>query len=157
LEGKSGDFTCRSYQGPNPLYRHGSIRVSEDGHHLVHADKTPFFWLADTVWGGALLSDDRGWDTYLEDRAAKHFTALQLMGTQFVASGGDLRGRQAFAGREKIIIDPFFFQRLDRRFDAANERGLVVVPAFTWAGRWDAGSVGLNPGGYLPEDQLVVL
>ena len=54
--------------------RHGPVRVSREHRTcLAHADGTPFFFLADTVWNGALLSTERDWADYLEDRRAKGF------------------------------------------------------------------------------------
>src|SRR5689334_4217596 len=45
LHDRSGVFDCVPYYGPNPVYRHGPVRVSDDGHSFAHADGTPFFWL----------------------------------------------------------------------------------------------------------------
>ena len=40
------------YQGDNPLYRHGPIRVARDRRHFEYADGAPFLWLGDTWWMG---------------------------------------------------------------------------------------------------------
>jgi len=55
--------------------------VAKGGRHLEHADGTPFFWLADTAWNGALLSTAGDWKRYLDDRATKHFALTSLSGT----------------------------------------------------------------------------
>ena len=55
--GQTGEFECVSYEGNNPLYIHGDIHLSDDRYYLAHADGTPFFWLGDTGWNGALFSD----------------------------------------------------------------------------------------------------
>ena len=47
------------------------LRVSKNGRYLAHADSTPFFWLGDTAWNGALLSSKSDWEIYLNDRAKK--------------------------------------------------------------------------------------
>ncbi len=52
LHGAEGTVEVAEYDGDNPLYRHGSIRVSEDHTYLTHADGKPFFWLGDTCWMG---------------------------------------------------------------------------------------------------------
>ena len=41
------------YHGDNPLYQHGSLRVSQDLTYLKHRDGTPFVWLGDTSWMGS--------------------------------------------------------------------------------------------------------
>src|SRR3954467_4483081 len=64
---------------PDRFPRHGPLRVSDDRTHLAHADGTPFFYLADTAWNGPLLSTDADWQTYLADRVAKGFTAIQFI------------------------------------------------------------------------------
>ncbi|HUU15424.1 MAG TPA: DUF5060 domain-containing protein, partial [Terriglobia bacterium] len=79
LDNQSGEFTCAPYAGDNPLYRRGAIRVSDDHRYLVHADGTPFLWLSDTAWNGALKSDAESWERYLEDRGGKGFTAIQFV------------------------------------------------------------------------------
>jgi uncharacterized protein DUF4038 len=93
-----------AYGGSNPLYRHGALRVSTSRLHLEHADGTPFIWAADTVWAGPLLAGEAEWDSLLRDRVGKKFTAIQFMGTQNIATAADAQGRQAFGGREKIVI-----------------------------------------------------
>ena len=68
LDGGSGSFTCARGQNKTPFLQHGSVGVAPDGTHFEHADGTPFFWLGDTVWYGAILSAKNDWDTYLGDR-----------------------------------------------------------------------------------------
>lgn len=46
-------------------YIHGDIHLSDDRYYLAHADGTPFFWLGDTGWNGALFSDEQSWDVYI--------------------------------------------------------------------------------------------
>jgi hypothetical protein len=155
LHGRSGSFNVTAYTGSNPLYRHGALKTSKDGYTLEHADGTPFFWLADTCWAGPLLSDEASWKKYLVDRTGKRFTTIQFMGTQNIAAAADAQGRQAFGGREKIVIDPYFFRRLDKRIDAINEAGLIASPTFLWAAEWHPSAKVLDPGAWLPDDQAI--
>lgn len=157
LNGQAGEFTCVAYTGQNPLYRHGVLRLAENRRHLAHADGTPFFWLSDTAWNGALKADARNWDTYLSDRAAKGFTAIQFVMTQWLAAAGNADLRLAYLGREKISIDPAFFRWMDRRVDALNAHGLVAAPVLIWAAHWNKRTLDLNPGTSLPDDQIIVL
>jgi hypothetical protein len=157
LHDRSGEFTCTKYVGTNPLYRHGAIGVSGDRYSLAHADGTPFFWLADTVWNGPLKADTRSWDIFLRDRVAKGFTAIQFVATQWLAAGANADLRVAYLGKEKIWIDPVFFHWMDKRIDAMNDLGLVAVPVLAWAAHWNKLTLHLNPGTSLPDDQVVVL
>ena len=150
LDGRKGEFNCTPYRGSNSLYKHGPIRVSDDRWYFVHADGTPWFWMADTAWNGAVMGDPTDWRFYLKDRAAKGFTAVQFVATPWLAAE-DADGRVAYTGKERIAVNPEFFRRLDRHFDAAAEEGLVSAPVVLWAG----GHPG--PGKSLPQDQCIVL
>ena len=152
LSAQRGSFVCRKTKEDNRFLQHGAVRVSPDGTHLEHADGTPFFWLGDTAWNGALLSKTEDWNTYLEDRVAKKFTAIQFVTTQWRSAPGNREGEVAFTGKEKIQINPAFFKRMDERVDALNAKGLLAVPVLLWAIKGDE-----NPGWYLPEDQAILL
>jgi hypothetical protein len=157
LNSISGQFTCSPYIGNNPLYCHGPLKVSANGRFLSFADDTPFFWLGDTVWNGALLSTQQDWETYLDDRQAKGFSVIQFVSTHWFAAAGNAEGRQACYGREKILIDPVFHERMDARIQAINRRGMVAAPVLAWAANWNPYGLDLNPGTSLPEDQLLKL
>jgi Protein of unknown function (DUF4038)/Domain of unknown function (DUF5060)/Putative collagen-binding domain of a collagenase len=152
LNANTGSFICRKTKDTNPFLRHGALRVSNDGTHLEHADGTPFFWLGDTAWNGALLSKSEDWNTYLQDRVAKKFTAIQFVTTQWRSAPTNLEGEVAFTGKEKVQLNPAFFKRMDARIDALNAQGLLAVPVLLWAIKGDE-----NPGWYLPEDQAILL
>jgi hypothetical protein len=154
LHGRTGRFECVPYGGDNPLFQHGRLRVAPSGTFLQHVDDTPFFWLADTAWNGALRGSEDGWRQYLEDRRKKRFTAVQFVTTQWRAAVGDRDGRVAFDGRERIRIFPEFFQRMDRMIDAINAAGLVAAPVMLWA---IEDRTGRNPGAILPESETLLL
>ena len=153
LEGRTGSFRCVAYEGENRLYRHGAIGIAPSGHSLMHADGTPFFYLADTCWLGPLLSTPEEWQRYLADRAAKRFSAVQYLSTPFRSIAHNAEGRSAYSGIDHIAIDPIFFQRLDARVDAMNAHGLLAVPLVIHAGK----DTPLNPGHGLPQDQVIAL
>ena len=152
LHGKSGTFECIRYQGNIQFFRHGELRLSKNCHYLEHADGTPFFWLADTVWCGPLFADLGDWKVFLQDRVDKEFTAIQFVMTQWRMAKTDADGNPTFWGKEKVQVNPKYFQRLDKYVDAINEAGLLAVPVLLWAIRGDD-----NPGYYLPEEQKIVL
>ena len=112
--------------GKNRFTRHGPIRVSDDQRSLVHEDGTPFFYLADTAWNGALLSTPADWDFYIKERSRQKFSAVQWSATQWrAAPKGDREHRLAYRGsNNRIEINPAFYQALDKKADALNNAGL---------------------------------
>jgi hypothetical protein len=152
LDGQRGSFRCTGYAGTNPLYRHGAVGVSQDRRHFRQADGRPWFWLSDTAWHGVMKADAGSWETYLKDRAGKGFTAIQFISTNWSAAAGNADLRVAFTGKERIAVDPVFYEWMDERIDAINEHGLVAAPALVWT----AGGP-MNPGNFLPEDQIILL
>jgi hypothetical protein len=154
LDGKAGRFTCRkpAARTTNPLRGHGPIVVSSNGRNLQHLDGTPFFWLADTVWTGPALSAAEDWDTYLDDRAKKHFSAVQFNAVcPWRAAAADAEGKTAFSGEKRVRINPDYFRRLDARIDAINAHGLLAAPVLIWANKPD------DPGNALPEADVIKL
>src|SRR2546427_3256798 len=123
LHNQSGAFLCTSGRaktrrlGKTRFTQHGPVRVSPDNRYLVHADETPFFYLADTAWNGALLSTPGEWKQYINERTRQKFSAVQFVATQWRASPkGDREGRLAYTGpSNRIEISPAFFQALDQK------------------------------------------
>jgi len=134
LDRQSGQFRCGPpTEGKGPFVRHGSLRISTNGRHFEHADGTPFFWLGDTVWYGAILGTAPDWETYLNDREGKGFSVVHF---NVVAPrngvAADVNGEISFTGVENIRMNPRFYQRLDRRVDAVNAHGLLAAIVQTW-------------------------
>ena len=103
-------FICTSYEGSNPLYRHGTVNVATGGHYLAHADPL-FFVLGDTAWNGPMASSAAEWEEYLADRVTKRFSAV-LFPPPSTVPRGTPDGRRAYDGRDHIRIDPDFFQNI---------------------------------------------
>jgi hypothetical protein len=143
LHGHSSAFTCVPYDGPNPVYRHGAVRVSDDGRSFAHADGTPFFWLGDTVWNGLIRSSPGGWDDYLGTRRAQGFSVVQFFSTHWRALATDPEGQAAYSEDGGFTVNPAFYQRLDPKVKAVADNGMlasaIVVlalydeePGWTW-------------------------
>ncbi|MCL4794998.1 MAG: DUF4038 domain-containing protein [Bryobacteraceae bacterium] len=134
LNGKSGQFAAVSPDGPTTLDQHGPPILSADRRHFTHADGTPWLWLADTAWNGALLATREEWGEYLKTRVSQRFSAVQFVMTQWRAGRADENGRLAFRSNgEKLEVDPIFFRRMDERVAAVRRAGLVPVPVMLWA------------------------
>jgi hypothetical protein len=151
LHGQQGTFLVELYNGDNPLYRHGQIKVSADHCYLVHADGTPFFWLADTAWNGVLKARLDDWKNYLSTRRQQGFTAVQAVLTQWRAFDADEAGETAFTGREHIVINPAFYGRIDEKVAAIAQHGLIPALVLIWA------CTPVDPGHYLEAEDGIVL
>lgn len=150
LHDASGAFRCIPYDGNDPLVRQGPIALSPDRRSFVHADGTPFFWLACTAWNGALRSSRTDWARYLHVRRQQRFSVIQFVCTQW--RGGDkVLRRSAFSGPKRIHVNPEFFQALDPKVDAVNRAGLVAAPVLLWA------FADTDPGRALPEQDAIRL
>jgi hypothetical protein len=126
LHGQSGSFSCVSYEGPNPVYRHGPVRVADDGRSFAYADGTPFFWLGDTVWNGLIRSSEDDWNEYLETRRAQGFSVVQFFSTQWRALATDPEGQPSFFENGRFTVNPAFYQRLDPKVEAIARHGLLA-------------------------------
>jgi hypothetical protein len=159
LHGVTGSFVCTSGGGGTRFEQHGAVQVDPSGRHFVHADGTPFFYLADTAWNGPLCSTDDEWKHYLDMRVEQSFTAVQWVTTQWItAPDGDREGRLPFEGHEQITVNPAVFQRLDGKMEQIAQAGLLNVIVLLWAADWGEYEVmKINPGLTLPEDQAVKL
>jgi hypothetical protein len=133
LHAQEGAFECVSFTGDNPIYRHGPLRLAADGHHLEHADDTPFFWLGNTAWNAVMTAEEADWNAYLRLRRQQGFAAIQFVSTQFRALTVGQRGLTAFEGTERIRLRPEFFRRMDPKVDAINAHGMIAVPVALWA------------------------
>jgi len=62
-----------------PWEKHGSIRVSSNGHYLIFNDGTPFFWLGDTGWEMLHRLNRDEIVTYMANRKLKGFNVIQTV------------------------------------------------------------------------------
>jgi hypothetical protein len=126
LHNQSGEFICTAPSGQDPFRQHGPVRVARDHRHFEHADGTPFFWLADTVWSGPRVAESEDWQLYALTRARQKFNVAQWA----VAPGQDAKRQSAFTGLPgPIAINPEFFQRLDARLDTLSRAGILSAIA----------------------------
>ncbi len=127
LHRQVGTVEVSPYDGPNPLYRHGFLRVSDNRRYLTMADGTPFLWMGDTAWSVPQRAKDAEWDEYLANRLGKHFTVLQVAPASEWAGPADREGNKPFTDDACTAWNPAYWQAFERKIQDANERGLVVL------------------------------
>lgn len=138
LHNHTGTITVGAYNGRNPLYRHGRIRIASSGRTLEHADGHPFFWLGDTWWMGlcrrfAWPSD---FQSLTRDRVKKGFSVIQIIAGLYPDMPAfDTRGaNEAGFPWEKgyTRINPAYFDRADVRIAYLVRCGLVPCIVACW-------------------------
>jgi Protein of unknown function (DUF4038)/Domain of unknown function (DUF5060) len=144
LHQKKGSIRLSRYEGDNPLYRHGPLKVSADRRHFEFANGTPFFWLADSWWFG--MSSRFAWPEdfqYLTaDRKNKGFSVIQFA-IAFSCDIAPFDPRDAneagFGWRKGFgTINPAYFDLTDQRVACLVRNGLLPNIVGAW-------------GYYLPE------
>ncbi len=138
LNGVDGAVQVTPYQGDNPLYLHGPIRVAPDKRHFQHADGTPFLWLGDTWWMG--LCKRLHWPDEFQlltaDRKAKGFNVIQIVGGLYPDQGAfDERSanESGFAWEKDYSrIRPEYFDLADERIKYLVDQGIVPCIVGSW-------------------------
>lgn len=127
-----------------PLLQKGLPRVHSSQRFLTYGDSvTPLRWQADTAWFAAINDNPSNtrWDTFLNDRVAKGFTAVLLapapsddnatVATQTLfedipQSGVTCTGNTAWP-KTCSRWRPPYWRNLEEKINRANEKGLLVV------------------------------
>lgn len=122
LHNKSGKVKVRQYEGENPLFRHGDLKVSDDRRYLIHADGTPFLWMGDSGWNATLKSTMKEWCDYVDKRSSQGFSVIQV-GLRGAGNGN----QDTISFRQDGTIDPLFWQNLEAKIAYANDKGLLLL------------------------------
>jgi hypothetical protein len=138
LEGVTGKIEIKPYEGQNPLYTHGPLRVSANRRYLEHADGTAFFWLGDTWWMG--LCNRLEWPAEFKsltaDRKAKGFNVIQIVAGLYPDMHPfDPRGANetGFPWETNYArIRPEYFQAADERLRLLVDEGLTPCIFGSW-------------------------
>jgi hypothetical protein len=144
----AGQIKVVQYRGENVLYRHGPIRVANDGRHFEHADGTPFLWLGDTWW--KCLCKRMTWEGFQEltaDRKAKGFSVIQIVCGPYPDEGAfesrwENEGGKPYEKRDFSVVNPKYFEYSDRRIRHLVENGLAPAIVGGW-GRGDCDGMAL--------------
>jgi hypothetical protein len=127
LHKQHGTVEVSAYQGDNPLYRRGFLKVSDNRRYLVFGDGTPFLWMGDTAWAVPMRATDEEWAAYLADRKAKHFTLIQVAPASKWAGDSDRNGEKPFTDDACTEWNPAYWRCFESKIERANESGLVVL------------------------------
>ena len=132
----------QAFDNPAPPTR---LQVSPNGHYLVQADGTPFFWLGDTAWELIHSTTLDEADYYLRTRQRQGYTVVQ---TVVLAELDGLtrptpEGFLPFAGGDPARPDKAYFDKVDAIVAMAERRGLYVALVPSWGDKltapWGAG------------------
>ncbi|MGB9682865.1 MAG: DUF4038 domain-containing protein [bacterium] len=138
LNDQKGELEIVPYEGDNPLFKHGPIKVSENKRHLEYIDGTPFFWLGDTWWMGLCkrLSWPEEFQILTQDRVEKGFSVIQIVAGLYPDMPPfDPRGANE-AGfpweKDYSTINPDYFDMADLRISWLIRSGLVPCIVGCW-------------------------
>jgi len=108
--------------------------------HGLLRNGRPFFWLGDTAWVLMRLSP-ADVERYLEDRAAKHFTVIQMMAIRTNHRVESPTQRDLipnydkalpFSGLDPVMLNEAYWRHIDFIIKAAGDRGLTIALATMW-------------------------
>lgn len=137
LNGITGAIDAVPYEGELDIYKHGFLRVSDNGRCLSYADGTPFFWLGDTHWEFAYRES---WDESNHPEMKSQFCGMVDRRAEqgFTVYQTNLRSDMGAEGRywsdeESGVPNVEFYQReLDRRMAYIADAGLVNALGQSW-------------------------
>jgi hypothetical protein len=153
-------FNCRSqtsnWQGPSVDFKHGRLKVSDNGHYIQFEDNTPFFYLGDTAWELFHRLSKKDSEKYLENRRAKGYTVIQAVA---LAELNGLNTPNAEGERPLINNDPTkpnekYFEHMDWVIKKAEEKGIFIGLLPTWGDKWNK-KWGDGPEIFTPENARV--
>jgi len=145
----SGEFLCMATVGQSSFAVHGPVRVARDHRHLEFADHTPFFWVADTVWDGAVESKPADWAYYAQARSVQGFNVAQWV----AAPEHDAEKMAAYNGTDPLQINLEFFKKMDAKVAELNRAG--ILNAIVAHGEISLQGTNIFPA--LPEPQTISL
>ena len=111
-----------------------ALGMSANRRHMVQADGTPVFFLADTDWFTTWKAGPAEWATLLDHRAAQGFSVAQVHLMPFDLKLTDFDGNAAFIAGDVSRPNEAYFARIDRFCQMAAERGIYVAIFLIWGG-----------------------
>ncbi len=130
LDRRTGSFDCV------PSNRPGGIQpMTGYPHHFQYQNGQRFWFMGDTAWGYVTNSeeDKHGREQsqyYVKVRASQGFNVIHTMMMSEQGVGND--GGFPFTEISAEMINPAYWQEVDRRIAYANEQGVAVGLALAW-------------------------
>lgn len=137
LHNQRGTITVKPYEGANELLSRGPLAI-DARHNVVHADGTPFLWLADSWWHGMTTRFKWPEDvrTLTRDRKEKGFSVIQFaIGFPCDIAEFDPRGANEAGfpiSHDYRKINPAYFDLVDLRVRHLVDCGLVPNILGSW-------------------------
>jgi Protein of unknown function (DUF4038)/Putative collagen-binding domain of a collagenase len=136
--------------GGQLAWKHGRLKVTDNGHYLQFEDGTPFFWLGDTGWElfHRLTKEEIG--KYLENRHQKGFNVIQAV---ILAEFNGLKKPNQYGDLPLINLDPTrpnekYFELVDYTVQLALQKNMFMGLLPTWGDKvislWGEGPVIFN-------------
>jgi hypothetical protein len=143
-------------------FRHGPLRVSDNGRFLVHQDGTPFFYLGDTAWELFHRLDREQAGHYLRNRAAKEYNVIQAVA---LAELDGLHTPNPYGHRPLVDDDPTrpdvkegpdndYWDHVDHIVGVAASLGMYIGMLPTWGDKWNR-KWGVGPQIFTPGNAAV--
>ncbi len=139
----SGTVECVPYTGELAMYRHGFLKVSEDGDYLEHADGTPFFWLGDTHW--TFVTEERFDESNCPDyesqfkacvdkRVEQKFNVYQCNFRDGNVDGHFGRNLDMMQKTENGYLPnlEIFHENVDKKMNYLADCGLLIAVGYAW-------------------------
>jgi len=134
----NGTIEVSAYDGANPLYKRGRLKVSANKKYLEHSDGTPFFWLGDTWWMGLCkrLLWPGEFQQLLQDRVKKGFSVVQIIAGLYPDMPAfDPRGKNEAGfpwSKDYKHLNPLYFEMADLRIERIVRAGIVPCIVGAW-------------------------
>ncbi|HYE19713.1 MAG TPA: glycoside hydrolase family 140 protein [Tepidisphaeraceae bacterium] len=146
----------RGREGPSADFKHGDLRVSENKRFLVHADGTPFFYLADTAWELFHRLTMEQAEKYLENRRGYGYTAIQcVILPEFDGlKTANRQGHLPLVDNDPTKPNEAYFKDVDAVLAMAERKGLYLALLPTWGDKVNK-KWGQGPEIFTPENAKV--
>lgn len=110
-----------------------ALRIAADDRHFVRGDGTPFFWLGDTAWRLASHLDREQAERYLQDRADKGFTVVQINALYNLDDNDpNAYGETPLVSTDPLELNEDYLEQVGWVLDRADDLGLYVALVPDW-------------------------
>ncbi|MDO4291930.1 MAG: DUF4038 domain-containing protein [Eubacteriales bacterium] len=114
------------------------VRINREGGYFEDQEGRPFFWHGDTCWRIFWMMTYEEACRYLEDRAQKGFTVIQVHMLPHHIYQANVYGENPFLEPGKIDrLNEAYFAHADRVIACARSLGLAVAIAPMWLSVWE--------------------